>query len=106
MGGPTLFAHLSVGGRWVVSSFIVLVLFERTVIMTGVGSLAWKDSDGAASPRRCLLTVGSALQVLCLCHSNFLFPHFSERIIWKIQSVPKNPRENAKEYKNGKFTLP
>lgn len=40
------------------------------------------------------------------CPENFLFPHFSERIIWKIQSVPKNTRENAKEYKNGKFTLP
>ena len=50
MGGPTLFAHLSVGGRWVVSSFIVLVLFERTVIMTGVGSLAWKDSDRGQHP--------------------------------------------------------
>ena len=48
------------------SSFIVLVLFERTVIMTGVGSLARKDSDGGSAPQVMLTcgglsTIGSML---------------------------------------------
>lgn len=68
----------------------------------------WGPRDDVKEIRPCIF--GMMLQLFRKpgknCPENFLFPRFSERISWKIQSVPKNPRENAKEYKNGKFTLP
>ena len=81
-----MFAHLSVGGRWVVSSFIVLVLFERTVIMTGVGSLAWKDSDGGSIPQVMLdygglSTTGSTLVPLKFPLSPFFLTSLVAQIV-------------------------